>query len=336
MSIIKIVGFGNNKTRKICGDCRATKKELGEIVAEKLFSAINFIESATSLNDIACFPSFHLHQLIGDRKDMFAMDLGRKIGYSYFEELGVVKLTKDKIQKVTNLLKYFAISSFSVFKKPDFFVQFRQTQCIDDKIVLNSNAWVQTVINFGKEMETKPFSEKKLKGYLPQIREMTMQNPSDFMPELLRILSECGVAFVLIPSLKNSGVYGATKWFNKEKVIVGMTVRGKNADVFWFSLFHELGHVLQRRITKTIIDFESSDSYDEYEKEADLFARNILIPSELYDSFVVSANFSEKNILNFADSIKIHPGIVVGRLQKDVRISYNYLNNLKQKYNIIK
>jgi toxin HigB-1 len=81
VSIIKIVGFGNNKTRKICSDCRVAKKELGEIVAEKLFSAINFIESATSLNDIACFPSFHLHQLIGDRKEMFAMDLGRKIGY---------------------------------------------------------------------------------------------------------------------------------------------------------------------------------------------------------------------------------------------------------------
>lgn len=259
-----------------------------------------------------------------------------KIDYSYFEGLGVVKPTNDKTQKIINLLKYFAISSFSVFKKPDFIVQFRQTQCIDDKIVLNSNAWVQTVINFGKDMETKPFSEKKLKGYLPQIREMTMQNPSDFIPELLRILSECGVAFVLIPSLKNSGVYGSTKWLNKEKVILGMTDRGKNADVFWFSLFHELGHVLQRRITKTIIDFESSDSYDEYEKEADLFARNILIPSELYDSFVVSANFSEKNILNFADSIKIHPGIVVGRLQKEGHLPYKYLNNLKQKYNIIK
>ncbi len=115
-----------------------------------------------------------------------------------------------------------------------------------------------------------------------------------------------------------------------------MTDRGKNADVFWFSLFHEVGHVLQRKITKTIIDFETSESFDEYEKEADLFARNLLIPSELYDSFVVSANFSEKNIMNFADSINIHPGIVVGRLQKDSHLSYKYLNRLKQKHIITK
>lgn len=259
-----------------------------------------------------------------------------QIDYSYFEELGVVKPTKDKIQKVTNLLKYFAISSFSVFKKPDFIVQFRQTQYIDEKIILNSNAWVQTVINFGKEMETKSYSEKRLKEHLPQLREMTIQNPSDFIIKLSRILAECGVAFVLIPSLKNSGVYGATKWLNKDKVILGMTDRGKNADVFWFSFFHELGHVLQKRITKTIIDFETSDFFDDYEKEADRFAKNLLIPSELYESFVASANLSEQNILYFADSINIHPGIVVGRLQKEGHLSYKYLNNLKQKYNIIK
>jgi len=60
---------------------RKQKKDLGELVAEKLFAAINFIESASSLNDVACFPAYHLHQLSGVKKDLFAMDLGRKLGF---------------------------------------------------------------------------------------------------------------------------------------------------------------------------------------------------------------------------------------------------------------
>lgn len=78
---MEIVGYGNNKTRKLCSDSKQAKKVLGELVAEKLFAAINFIESASTLNDVACFPTYHLHQLSGGKKDLFAMDLGRKLGF---------------------------------------------------------------------------------------------------------------------------------------------------------------------------------------------------------------------------------------------------------------
>ncbi|MGI6144404.1 MAG: HigA family addiction module antidote protein [Clostridia bacterium] len=254
------------------------------------------------------------------------------IDYSYFEKLGVVNSTKDKTKQVSELFKYFSISSFSVFKKPDFLVQFRKTQCVDEKIILNSNAWVQTVINIGRQVETQPYSEKNLKNYLPQIREMTLQSTSVFLPQLSRILSECGVAFVLIPSLKNSGVYGATKWINKDKVVLGMTNRGKYADIFWFSLFHELGHVFQRKVTKTLVDFETSDFIEEHEKEADQFAKDVLIPPKDYELFITRTSFSEQKIRDFANSIKIHPGIVVGRLQKEGYLPYTHLNKLKQKF----
>lgn len=78
---MEIVGYGNKKTRKLCSDSKQAKKVLGELVAEKLFAAINFIESASTLNDVACFPTYRLHQLSGDKKDLFAVDLGRKLGF---------------------------------------------------------------------------------------------------------------------------------------------------------------------------------------------------------------------------------------------------------------
>ncbi|MDD2402556.1 MAG: hypothetical protein PHI90_08980 [Clostridia bacterium] len=82
MSIIDIVGYGNNKTEKLCKNKKYAKKELGEKIAEKLESLINFIENATSLNDIAGMPNYHLHDLKRDRKEQFAMDIdGRKSKY---------------------------------------------------------------------------------------------------------------------------------------------------------------------------------------------------------------------------------------------------------------
>ncbi|MDP3058836.1 MAG: ImmA/IrrE family metallo-endopeptidase, partial [bacterium] len=143
-----------------------------------------------------------------------------------------------------------------------------------------------------------------------------------------------GVAFVPIPSLKNSGVYGATKWINKDKndkVVLGITNRGKSADIFWFSLFHELRHVIQRKITKTIVDFVDDLNDDDYEKEANQFAKDLLIPPMDYELFIAHPPFSEQKIRDFAVSIKVHPGMVVGRLQKEERLPYTHLNKLKQK-----
>jgi len=259
------------------------------------------------------------------------MDLAL-IDYLFFEKLGVVKASDNKTQQISELFRYLAVSSFSVLKKPDFLVQYRHSNKIDEKVISNSNAWVQTVINFGKQMETQPYCEKKLKGYLPQIREMTLQSTQESLPRLSQILSECGVAFVLIPSLKNSGVYGATKWITKDKAVLGITNRGKYADIFWFSLLHELGHVFQRKITKILVDFDTNSYDEDYEKEADQFARDLLMPPKDYRLLSAEDFFSEQKIRSFANLIRVHPGIVVGRLQREGILPYTHLNKLREKY----
>ena len=81
VSIIEIKAYSNRKTQRLCSDYKHAKKVLGEIVAEKLYAALNFIEKAQTLSDIANFPTYRLHQLSGNRKDLFAMDLGRRLGY---------------------------------------------------------------------------------------------------------------------------------------------------------------------------------------------------------------------------------------------------------------
>ena len=95
------------------------------------------------------------------------------------------------------------------------------------------------------------------------------------------IFSECGVAFVLLPHLKNSGINGAVKWLSNDRVVLAMNNRGLDADKFWFSLFHEIKHILQQKLKTVFVNAnanEITELNNKLERDADEFAANYLIP----------------------------------------------------------
>ena len=143
---------------------------------------------------------------------------------------------------------------------------------------------------------------------------------------------------MLLPYLKNSGINGAVKWINQDRVVLAMNDRRLNADTFWFSLFHEIKHVLQQK-TKTVFVSSSKQEMKEMdeklEEEADTFAQNTLIPMRDYRQFAPSKYTSDAEIIAFAKKIGIHPGVVAGRLQHDHIIAPNRCSALKQQYKIV-
>lgn len=258
------------------------------------------------------------------------------IDYDYFSTLGVVTKVRKAADKADELLKYFKISSFDVFKEPDFLVNYRTAiNSVNVNNTLNSNAWVQTALNMGQNIDTNAINLRRLKGHLRKIRGMTLQKPAEFLPELSDILRSCGIAFVLLPHLRNSGVNGAVKWINREKVILAMNDRRKYADVFWFSLFHEIGHVFQKRRAMLIIDGQVDEieaAPNRLEIEADVFARDHLLSEGPYSAYISKNSYSRDSVIRFAKESEIHPGIVVGRLQKDGLIGFDKLNGLREKF----
>lgn len=271
-------------------------------------------------------------------------ELVRKIDYKFWVELGLVKATRVTTEKVQELQRYFKVASLTVLGQRDFLVQYKTSVSeVTDVNVINANAWVQTAINMGTQMEVNVFDKKKLMNVINEIRNMTVKRPEIFYPKLKKILADCGVALVLLPNLKNCGVNGAVKWVGKDKVILALNDRRKYADTFWFALFHELGHVLQQRIKVLLVSennksgLESNELIQKLESEADMFSRNTLIPEADYKKFVDAnqGHFTAEVIRKFADKINILPGIVVGRLQQDGQLTYQTtLNGLKNKYEI--
>lgn len=273
-------------------------------------------------------------------------DLVRQMDYKFWSDLGFVKETRVAQEKVMELLRFFKVSSLNVLKQRNFLVQYKTSVSeVTDINIINANAWVQTAINIGSNMVTSPYDKKKLTAAIPEIRDMTVQDPEVFYPRLKRLLADCGVALVLLPNLKNCGVNGAVKWLGKNKAILALNDRRKYADTFWFALFHELGHVLQQRIKVLLvseshdIDLETNNLVQTLEMEANMFSQNTLIPLTEYELFIVEnkIGFTAQSIQLFSKKINILPGIVVSRLQQDQYLDYNTsLNSLKTKYVIRK
>lgn len=263
-------------------------------------------------------------------------DIVKTIDYSYFVRVVALPVAKKIEDKIKNLCKYLKVSDLNVLLKPDFLVNYRTgIGEMQSKNVINSRVWLQTAMNIGETKSAKKFDAQKLKRYIPEIRNMTVQEPAIFLPRLREIFEECGVIFVLLPSLKNSGINGAVKWYNHDKVLLAMNDRRCYADTFWFSLFHEIKHVLQQKIKIVFLSRTDMNLLDNsLEKEANDFAGEVLIPSKEYENFKYK-NISEESIKQFALEIGIHPGIVVGRLQHDKIISVQHFNGLKEQYKIV-
>jgi len=264
--------------------------------------------------------------------------LARLIDYKYFVETVGLASTKDINEKIVNLCRYFKVSDLRNMLVPDFLVNYRTgIRSVDEKNIVNSRAWVQTAINISQDIETKQYNVYKLKSYLPEVRSMTVQSPDIFFPKLRQIFAECGVAFVLLPNLKNSGVNGAVKWINDDRVVLAMNNRRLDADIFWFSLFHEIRHVLQKKTKTTFISYSEKEMVEvnkQLEEDADNFAKNYLIPQAALRKFAPSKYTTDDEIVAFAKTIGIHPGIVAGRLQHDGIIAPNRCSKLKEKYKI--
>ncbi|MCI7327511.1 HigA family addiction module antitoxin [Hornefia butyriciproducens] len=263
-------------------------------------------------------------------------NIAAQIDYSYFVNVAGLPYTKNAREKVANLCKFFKVSDLRIMRQPDFLVNFRSgTSDNSEKKVINSRAWIQTALNIAQNIKTEPYDAKKLKGYLPELRSMTLQSPEVFLARMQRIFAECGVAFVLLPHLRNSGVNGAVKWINSDRVVLAMNNRGLDADKFWFSLFHEVEHVFQQK-TKTVFISSTAEKMTDIniqlENDADKFAADFLIPPDDYKNFAPTKYTSDDEIIDFARTVGIHPGIVAGRLQHEKIIPQNRCSGLKEKY----
>lgn len=151
---------------------------------------------------------------------------------------------------------------------------------------------------------------------IDDIKKLTFERePEVFRKELQAIFAECGIAFDVVRHFKGAPVQGFIKKTESGRNILCVTIRNGRADSFWFTLFHELGHILHGDLSMRFVDFPSVKG--DVEEKADKFAQDALISPELFSAFVKTCDYRDINeIKNFARSANVPEFIVIGRLQK--------------------
>ena len=254
------------------------------------------------------------------------IELAKKFPYAEMAKNGWLPETKQPEERVTNLRKFFEVVQLSRLENAALIPAIAcRRLSITEKSDFALLAWAQKAKLDAREIETEPINLKQLECQLNAIRDMTAKEPAAFSNELRALLARCGIALVFLPHFNGSFLYGAT-FCDKNKIVVGMTLRGKDADKFWFSLFHELGHIVLGHL------HQSAELDRVAEDAADKFAADILIPPDSYSAFTQAGSFAREAIVKFSQELRIDPGIVVGRLQKEGYIDFSRYNDLKTKY----
>ncbi len=181
-----------------------------------------------------------------------------------------------------------------------------------------------------KESNANYYNKTVLINNLENIKKLMFEeNPNEMIKKLKDIFNECGITFELVKHFTGAPVQGFIEK-KENRMILCMTIRQSYADIFWFTLFHEIGHILNGDIEYNKIDYYVEN--EEKENEADEFAKNLLINKDDYNSYINKSDFSKESIIAFSKNQKVQPYIVIGRLQKDKKIEYNQYSDLKVRY----
>lgn len=245
--------------------------------------------------------------------------------------LGWLKKTKDRVSEVEALLDFFGVATLGAIAEAEgaAYRLSRSRPAQPEALA----AWLRKGTLEAQRVKTEPFNEQRLKDLLPELRSLTRVGPDVFEPRVKRELASCGVALVFLPHLPKTRAHGAMRWITPEKVLVQLSLRGNWADIFWFTLFHELGHALRHGRRDVFIEWLADDNQDDRESEADAFAAETLIPQAAYAVFLRRYPvLSSAAVIAFAHQQNIAPGIVVGRLQHDRKLDHSDLNRLRARF----
>lgn len=241
----------------------------------------------------------------------------------------ITATARDKLKQVHECLRFFGVSTVEAWNElwlePQ--AQYRQSASHDAAPGAIA-AWLRIGEIESEQADVKPFRRNALQRALPALRALSREpDGSRVVPELNRLLGESGVLLLFVPDVRGTRLYGATRWL-RGRPVVQLSLRRGTDDQFWFTLFHELAHVILHPRDRVFIDGENLTG-DGEEDEADAFARDFLIPPDRVTE--LGGLRSLEDVCQFAARIGVSPGVVVGRLHREKLRDYSWGAKLKRR-----
>lgn len=221
----------------------------------------------------------------------------------------------DSVYKIRQLLRVSSLTALAPLNPAQYRAQFAANT--SENIMY---AWQYLCEKKADNQTDKKLDVKKLQNNLENIKKIMLKDPSKHTELLQEILNECGISFLVEKDVKKAPIKGLTVKTKKGQVMIALTIRGKFVDIFWFTLFHELGHVINGDYLKNQSQWKKEN---EIERKADEFAANTLLDKKLYKAFIENKDYSIESINAFARKNNVLPAIVIGRLMNDNHLTWS-------------
>jgi HTH-type transcriptional regulator/antitoxin HigA len=197
-------------------------------------------------------------------------------------------------------------------------------------------AWLYRVRQIADDMLVSKYSRRAVASALKKLKALLIS--PDAARKVPRILTDCGIRYVICESLQSSKIDGVCFWLNDNSPVIGMSLRYDRIDNFWFVLRHEIEHVLRGHghaaaMLDTELEKERAgigSNIPEEERVANEAAANFCVPRSELEDFIErkSPSFTERDIRGFAARLNIHPGLVAGQLQHETNRYDLFRNHL--------
>ena len=185
------------------------------------------------------------------------------------------------------------------------------------------------VVKSPSELSVPQYSEAKLRDALEQLRGLLLA--PEQTRDVPRLLSECGVRYVIVEKLPNSKIDGVCFWMDTHPPVIGMSIQRDTIDNFWFVLRHEIEHVLRKHgMGQEKIDGDCSKSEEgsagRSRRSALRMQRREISRYRQFESFMIRKKpfYYERDVIAYSRIINRHPGIIVGQMQRKLG-NYSYL-----------
>ncbi|MCH8824244.1 MAG: helix-turn-helix domain-containing protein [Planctomycetes bacterium] len=259
-------------------------------------------------------------------------DRAIQMSYAPIREMqlrGWIPSTGTVIEASKAVFDFFGVKSFK--ERPRLEAVFKQSA---DEITTAHVAWCILAMRKASAQCVQPYRASRAQELCGRLRALAAH--SEEIRSVPAVLAKYGIRFVVVKHLRSTKIDGATLWLNKARStvpVIVLSLRIGRIDNFWHTLCHELSHVINRdsfRIDVDLADTRMGEAANEVEERANAEAASMLIPPGEIESFILRKRpyFSAKSIIQFANKVGIHPGIVVGQLQYRKAIKYSHSSKM--------
>ena len=248
-------------------------------------------------------------------------------------------------EELRDCLRFFGASSVPEWKRRYGALQntaaFRASISFDSRHE-SISAWLRQGELQAEQIECAPWDLEGFQESLTHLRSLTRYKyPGRFISRLQQACAATGVAVVVVRAPSGCRASGAVRFLTSDKAILQLSFRYLTDDHFWFTFFHEAGHLIlhgQRHLFSStleghkgwILDGNDVPLTDE-EQEANDFAALTLVPQE-FQHELLEIPGSHRAVIKFAHRVGVSPGVIVGQLQHNGYIGYDELNRLKRRF----